>query len=43
VLVASDPSSQSGKAKKARSYGIPIVAVGDFVSADPGGTIPAVI
>ena len=26
VLIAGDPDSQSGKAKKAKQYGIPIVA-----------------
>jgi hypothetical protein len=40
VLVAADPSSQSGKAKKARSFGIPVAAVGDFLLAQPAGTLP---
>lgn len=31
LLVASDPSSASGKAKKARSYGIPIVSIEKFL------------
>jgi DNA polymerase-3 subunit epsilon len=30
VLVAADPDSLSGKAKKARDYGIPIVSEADF-------------
>jgi DNA polymerase-3 subunit epsilon len=32
VLVANDPCSQSGKAKKARQLGIPVVSVADFVA-----------
>jgi DNA polymerase-3 subunit epsilon len=43
LLVAADPSSQSGKAKKARAYGVPVVSASDFLSAGPGDTIPAVI
>jgi DNA polymerase III subunit epsilon len=39
VLVAADPSSQSGKAKKARSFGIPVAAVSDFLLAQPAGTL----
>lgn len=31
VLVASDPLSQSGKARKARDYGIPIISTEDFL------------
>ena len=31
LLVASDPDSQSGKAKKARQWGIPVVSVVDFI------------
>lgn len=42
LLVAADPTSQSGKAGKARSYGIPIVGVHDFLLAQPGSTVPAV-
>ena len=33
LLVAADASSQSGKARKARKYGIPVVSVQDFLSA----------
>jgi len=33
VLVAADPSSMSGKAKKAREYLIPVISVEDFLSA----------
>jgi len=36
LLVASDPSSQSGKAKKARGYGLPVVATDVFMTAQPG-------
>ena len=32
VLVAADASSQSGKARKARSYGIPVVSVEEFLN-----------
>lgn len=35
LLVAADPASQSGKAKKARSYGIPVASVVDFLEAGP--------
>lgn len=31
LLVASDPASQSGKARKARAYRIPIISVEDFL------------
>ena len=31
LLVASDPSSQSGKSRTARSYGIPVMSVADFL------------
>ena len=33
VLVAADSSSQSGKARKARKYGIPVLSVEEFLSA----------
>ena len=42
LLVASDPSSQSGKAKKARAYGIPIAAVADFLASGPGEAVRTV-
>lgn len=42
LLVAADPSSQSGKACKARGYGIPICSVDDFLLVQPTGTIPTV-
>jgi DNA polymerase-3 subunit epsilon len=32
LLVAADPSSMSGKAKKARDYGKPIMSIEDFVT-----------
>jgi len=32
LLVAADPASQSGKAAKARQYGIPVVAISAFVT-----------
>jgi len=31
LLVASDPSSQSGKAQKARQWGVPVISVEEFV------------
>lgn len=40
LLVAADPSSQSGKAGKARRYGIPVAHVDDFLQAQPGSTLP---
>ena len=39
LLVAADPASQSGKAGKARSWGIPIIGAADFLAATPGGSI----
>lgn len=33
LLVAADPASQSGKAAKARKFGIPIVSLEDFLAA----------
>lgn len=42
LLVAADPASQSGKAKKARGYGIPIASTDDFLLAQPGGTLPTI-
>lgn len=39
LLVAADPASQSGKAKKARGYGIPIASVVDFLAAGPCATV----
>ena len=31
LLVAADASSSSGKARKARDYGIPVLSVAEFV------------
>lgn len=42
IVAASDPSSNSGKAAKARRYGVPIVDVRDLAEALPGDQIPAV-
>ena len=39
LLVASDPATSSGKAAKARRYGVPIAAVNDFLTVSPGSTI----
>lgn len=39
LLVAADPASQSGKAGKARSWGIPIIGAADFLTATPGDSI----
>jgi hypothetical protein len=42
LLVAADPSSQSGKAAKARKFGIPIVSLEDFLAArETGATMSA--
>jgi hypothetical protein len=42
LLVAADPTSQSGKAGKARKFGIPIVSLEDFLAArDTGATVSA--
>lgn len=43
LLVAADASSQSGKANKARMYEIPVVGAHDFLLAQPGSTVPAVV
>lgn len=40
LVVAADTSSLSGKASKARAYGIPIADVRDFVCAEIGAEIP---
>ncbi len=42
LLVAADPSSQSGKAATARQHGIPVIDVHDFLRAQPGSAVPAV-
>lgn len=40
LLVAADPTSRSGKAGKARKFGIPVASVTDFVAtAGPGATL----
>jgi ATP-dependent Lhr-like helicase len=40
LLVAADPASRSGKAGKARQFGIPIASVADFMTAaGPGSTL----
>lgn len=41
LLVAADPSSQSGKVRKARQFSIPVVSVEDFLYAQPGSDVPA--
>lgn len=41
LLVAADPESQSGKVGKARKFGVPVVAVSDFLAAHPGSRVPA--
>lgn len=42
LLVAADPSSRSGKAGKARRYGVPIASVSDFLAASSPGSPLAV-
>ena len=39
IVVAADPASNSGKAGKARTYGIPIIAVDDLIVARVGDTV----
>lgn len=39
LVAAADPASNSGKASKARAYGIPIVAAGDLATAHLGDTV----
>jgi DNA polymerase-3 subunit epsilon len=39
LLIAADPSSQSGKARNARQYGLPVASVHDFLLAQAGGPI----
>ncbi|WP_421119839.1 exonuclease domain-containing protein [Aquihabitans daechungensis] len=41
LLVAADPSSRSGKAGKARQFGVPVASVADFLATTgPGSTLP---
>jgi hypothetical protein len=40
--VAGDPASQSTKTQKARQYGIPVVAVADFLCMEPEAEVPAI-
>lgn len=39
LLVAADPMSQSGKTRKARDYGVPIVSVHEFLRAQTGAVL----
>lgn len=41
LVVAFDPESGSGKASKARSYGVPIISTAQFADAAPGDTLDA--
>lgn len=41
LLVAADPDSNSGKAKKARQYGIPVLGAETFAASQDGDTIEA--
>jgi DNA polymerase-3 subunit epsilon len=43
LLIASDPSSQSGKAEKARRYGIPIVATGAMSRSRVGDRVEVTV
>jgi DNA polymerase-3 subunit epsilon len=36
LLVAADPESASGKAQKARQYGVPVISIGEFLKAVGG-------
>ncbi len=40
LVVASDPCSLSTKVKKARQYGIPVVALADFLCMERGAEVP---
>jgi DNA polymerase-3 subunit epsilon len=40
LVVASDPCSLSTKAQKARQYGIPVVALADFLCMECGAEVP---
>jgi len=40
LLVGADASSQSGKAAKARKFGVPVVEVRHFLCAECGGEVP---
>lgn len=40
LLVTADASSQSGKAAKARKFGVPVVEVRHFPRAEWGGDVP---
>ncbi len=43
LLVADDPATDSGKARKAREYGIPIVSLDSFLATvSPGATVQAI-
>jgi len=42
LLVAADPTSQSGKAKKARDIGVPIASTAHFVVLQPGASLTTV-
>ena len=42
VVAAADPASASGKASKARTYGVPIVSINNFMTARPGDTLTGV-
>jgi len=43
LVVAADPASMSGKAKNAKRWMIPIVRADDFLAAQPGDSLPAVV
>jgi DNA polymerase III subunit epsilon len=43
LLIAADPSSQSGKAEKARRYGIPIVPTRAMTAAAIGDTVEVIV
>ncbi len=42
LLVAADPTSQSGKARTARKNGLPIASVSDFLATSPGSGLAVI-
>lgn len=39
ILAADDPTTSSGKARKASQYGVPVIAATELLTAAPGGTV----
>ncbi|MDG2025943.1 MAG: exonuclease domain-containing protein [Acidimicrobiales bacterium] len=43
LLVAADPASESGKAGKARQYGVPILSASEFIDSNLGDALEATV